>query len=162
MLLSFEQKAHDLYDVIESVAYYNYQDSHLYMRKAEHRYGEEECCCCGSPRFSCLIICENCNEIWKEGSEIDGRALDRMSERINEWLDQSNGQPQYSFQRFLVVCSEELDRIFPERKNKDVSNLIHCLREIERKKLMEFDSKGIDVLICSVSQRWNLAEAIYE
>ena len=152
---------HDLYDVIESIAFYNYLDSHRHMVKMEQRYGEKECCCCGQSRMYCLIICEDCNEIWNRAARIDGDALDAMSSRIREWLRCFGPEPLYSFQRFLIVCSAELDRIFPERKNKDIGNLLRCLREIERKKLMEFDSEAIDEMICSVSRRWNILETRY-
>ena len=151
----FEQDVHDFYSVIESVAFYNYSETLRSPLEISHRYGEEECCCCGQPRRSCLIICEDCDEIWNKTSRIDGDAHDAMIRRIRDWIDEGE---YYSFERFLIVCSAELDRIFPERKNKDVSNLIRCLREIERKKLVEFDSGIIDDLINSVSQRWNILE----
>jgi hypothetical protein len=154
--MMFDQKVHDLYSVIESVAFHNYLEIHRSMLKIEHRYGEKECCCCGSSRLGCLIICVDCNKIWTRASRIDGHALDRMSERINEWLDQSYGEPQYSFQRFSQVCSAEIDRIFPERKNRDIDKLIRCLREIQKKKVMDYDFREIDDLIHSISQRWSI------
>lgn len=148
----------DLYRVIESVAYYRYLGADISSLERnsregmEYRYGEEECCCCGQPRFSCLIICEDCNEIWEKASWKNGAAHDAMSKRIGKWLEQSQ---EYSFQRFLSVCSAEIDQIFPERKNKIIDRLIHCLREIQKKKVIDYDFREIDDLIYSVSERWN-------
>ena len=118
--------------------------------------GDEECVCCGESRYSCLILCVDCDEIWNEAERKDVNAREMIYERIAEWLEQSYGKPQYSFERFLGVCSAEIDRIFPERKNKDIRKLVRCLKEIEKKKLTEFDSREIDNLIRSVSQRWNI------
>lgn len=150
----FDQKSHDLYSVIESVVYYNYLDP---QEGIEHRYGEDECCCCGQNRDYCLIICEDCNKIWTKASRTNGDALDAMSQRITEWIEQ---EQYYSFERFLIVCSREIDLIFPERKNRDINKLICCLREIEKQKLREFDGKEIDVLVKNVAQRWNILEEV--
>jgi len=164
----FEQNVHDelpkilrLYSVIESVAFYNHLEMHR-SKGLEHRWGDEECVCCGqSPRYGCSILCVDCNEIWDKAERKDGNARNMIYERVEEWLEQSDGKQQYSFGRFLSVCSAEIDRIFPERKNKDINKfnkLIRCLKEIEKKKLTEFDSREIDNLIQSVSQRWNILE----
>lgn len=142
-----EFTARDIYDIFESVAYYNYV--------SRDRYDEEsECCCCGSTRRGGSILCESCASVWDRMSEIDGSSRERMYDKIVEWIRQKQ---EYSFGFFLSVCFKDIE-IFvkDDRKAEAVNQLVRCLKRIEMMKLAE--SRYVDDLIQSIAQRWNIVE----
>jgi hypothetical protein len=145
--VEIEFTAKDIYDVLESVAYFNYV--------SRDRYNENgECCCCGITRQRGSVLCEPCVFFWERMEEINCSARDRLYDRIVEWMRQKQD---YSFRRFLSVCSKDIGVfVKDDRKTEAVSQLVRCLKEIERMKLVE--SLYIDDLIQSIAQRWNIVE----
>jgi len=144
-----EFTAKDIYDVLESVVYYNYV--------SRKRYDEEsECCCCGSARHGGQIVCDFCMDIWIRLEKIDFYARERLYDQIAEWIRQKHD---YSFRLFLSVCSKDIGIfIKDDRKMEAVNQLVRCLKRIEMMKLAE--SRYVDDLIRSVAKRWNIAEMV--
>ena len=138
--------AKDVYDVLESVAYYNYI--------SHDRYDwESECCCCGQTRQGGSILCEFCNDIWDRMRDIDDDARETMYGQIVKWIEKEES----SFRLFFSVCFKDIAKfVKDDRKTEAVDQLVRCLREIGKMKLLE--SRYVDDLIQSIAQRWNLVE----
>lgn len=141
--VEIEFTARNIYNILESVAYYHYVSRERYSK-----------CCCGSFRQEGRIICNFCADIRDKMDDIDRIARERMYDQMVEWIKQKQD---YSFRRFFSVCFKDIGIFVKDnRKIEAVEQLVRCLREIERMKLVE--SHYVDDLIQSIAQRWNILE----
>lgn len=140
-----------IYDTIRAVALHNYSESHSCT----------ECCNCGQRRASGHILCLDCMSVWEEMYRIDLDVREKLYSQICRWIQRGEN---YSYELFCEKFANEIECFVPEiaisKRAEIVGKLIACLKEMERIKLLELDTKYIDDLINSVSQRWNLVEGI--